>query len=63
MMFSSAYTGIFCFVNMEVSLKGNLDAKRVGNTPEELNMSTVELASAFTDPEHVGRTVVEMTRG
>jgi hypothetical protein len=62
-MFSSAYTCVFLCFQHEVSLKRYLDAKRVSNTPEEFNMSTVKLASAFTDPEHVGRTVVEKTRG
>ena len=41
----------------------HLDAKRVGNTLEELNMRTVKLASALTNPEHVGRAIIEETRG
>jgi len=41
----------------------HLDAKRVGNTPEELNMRTVKLASALTNPEHVGRAIIEKIRG
>lgn len=41
----------------------HLDAKWVGNTPEELNMGTIKLASALTNPEHVGRAIVEKIRG
>ena len=53
---------VFCFVNEKLVLT-HLDAKRVGNTPEELNMGTIKLASALTNPEHVGRAIVEKTRG
>jgi hypothetical protein len=34
--------------------KADLYAKRVGNTSEEFNMSAIELASALTNPQHVG---------
>ena len=52
----------FCFVNEKLVLT-HLDAKRVGNTPEELNMGTIKLASALTNPEHMGRAIIEKTRG
>jgi hypothetical protein len=53
---------IFQFVKKKLVLT-HLDAKRVGNTPEKLNMRTIKLASALANPEHVGRTIVEKTRG
>lgn len=38
-----------------------LDSKRIGNATEELNVGSIKLTSALTDPEHVGGAIIEET--
>lgn len=39
-----------------------LDSKRISNTSQELNMSTIQLTSSFPNPNHVGRTIIVKPR-